>query len=187
MLAPALLLFAALTGTPPAAPIKVVTSLTTYGSIAREIVGDRGTVTSIAQGDEDPHFVQPKPSFVALLRDADLFVTTGLDLELWVPDPPRPRQQPQDHGGRSRLRGGVHRHHAARGAHVAQPRRGRHPRRGQPAHSHRPDQRHHHRPEHPDGPRTGGPGQCGLLQGAGDRFREAGARSHHREGPGRRS
>ncbi len=70
---------------PPAAPVRVVTSLTTYGSIAREIVGDRGTVTSIAQGDEDPHFVQPKPSFVAILRDADVFVTTGLDLELWVP------------------------------------------------------------------------------------------------------
>jgi ABC-type Zn uptake system ZnuABC Zn-binding protein ZnuA len=65
--------------------VKVVTSLTTYGALAREIVGDRGTVTSIAQGDEDPHFVQPKPSFVAILRNADLFVTTGLDLELWVP------------------------------------------------------------------------------------------------------
>ena len=69
----------------PAPPLKVVTSLTTYAAIAREIVGDRATVTSIAQGDEDPHFVQPKPSFVALLRDADLFVTTGMDLELWVP------------------------------------------------------------------------------------------------------
>ncbi len=67
------------------APVKVVTSLTTYAAIAREIVGALGTVTSIAQGDEDPHFVQPKPSFVALLRDADVFVTTGLDLELWVP------------------------------------------------------------------------------------------------------
>jgi zinc/manganese transport system substrate-binding protein len=70
---------------PAAPPVKIVTSLTTYGSIAREIVGDKGTVTSIAQGDEDPHFVQPKPSFVAVLRDADVFVTTGLDLELWVP------------------------------------------------------------------------------------------------------
>ncbi len=70
---------------PAAPPVKVVTSLTTYGAIAREIVGDKGTVTSIAQGDEDPHFVQPKPSFVAVLRDADVFVTTGLDLELWVP------------------------------------------------------------------------------------------------------
>jgi len=70
---------------PPGPPLKVVASLPTYGAIAREIVGDRATVTAIAQGDEDPHFVQPKPSFVALLRDADLFVTTGLDLELWVP------------------------------------------------------------------------------------------------------
>jgi zinc/manganese transport system substrate-binding protein len=67
------------------APLKVVTSLTSYGAIAREIVGDKATVTSIAQGNEDPHFVQPKPSFVSVLRDADLFVTTGLDLELWVP------------------------------------------------------------------------------------------------------
>ena len=48
-------------------------------------MGDQATVTAIAQGDEDPHFVQPKPSFVSLLRDADLFITTGLDLELWVP------------------------------------------------------------------------------------------------------
>ena len=70
---------------PAAPPVKVVTSLTTYGEIAREIVGDKGTVTSIAQGNEDPHFVQPKPSFVAVLRNADLFVTTGMDLELWVP------------------------------------------------------------------------------------------------------
>lgn len=70
---------------PPQAPVKVVTSLTTYAAIAREIVGDRGQVSSIAQGDENPHYVQPKPSFVPLLARADLFVTTGLDLELWVP------------------------------------------------------------------------------------------------------
>ncbi len=86
MLIHSLVVLSALLGPPGVAPpIKVVTSLTTYGAIAREIVGDKGTVTSIAQGDEDPHFVQPKPSFVAVLRGADLFVTTGLDLELWVP------------------------------------------------------------------------------------------------------
>ena len=81
------LFFAAALAAPArsAPPLKVVTSLPTYAAITREIVGDQATVTSIAQGDEDPHFVQPKPSFVALLRDADLFVTTGLDLELWVP------------------------------------------------------------------------------------------------------
>jgi zinc/manganese transport system substrate-binding protein len=83
MLKPFLLLLSL--GAPPTAPVKVVTSLTTYAAIAREIVGDRGTVFSIAVGDENPHYVQPKPSFVPTLARADLFVTTGLDLELWVP------------------------------------------------------------------------------------------------------
>jgi len=84
---PFLSLLAALNGTPPAPAdkVKVVTSLTTYAAIAREIVGDRGAVSSIATGDENPHYVQPKPSFVPTLASADLFVTTGLDLELWVP------------------------------------------------------------------------------------------------------
>jgi zinc/manganese transport system substrate-binding protein len=70
---------------PPVTQVKVVTSLTTYAAIAREIVGDRGVVNAIAVGDENPHYVQPKPSFVPLLASADVFVTTGLDLELWVP------------------------------------------------------------------------------------------------------
>jgi ABC-type Zn uptake system ZnuABC Zn-binding protein ZnuA len=63
----------------------VVTSLTTYAAIAREIVGDRGEVSSIASGRENPHFVTPRPSLVLQLRHADMFVVTGLDLELWVP------------------------------------------------------------------------------------------------------
>ncbi len=66
-------------------PVRVVASLPSYAAIAREVVGDRGEVQSIARGDENPHFVKPKPSFVGMLRRADLFVTTGLDLELWVP------------------------------------------------------------------------------------------------------
>jgi zinc/manganese transport system substrate-binding protein len=70
---------------PPAAELRVVTSLSTYAAIARELVGDKGTVVSIGQGDENPHYVQPRPSFALALRRADLFVSTGLDLELWVP------------------------------------------------------------------------------------------------------
>jgi ABC-type Zn uptake system ZnuABC Zn-binding protein ZnuA len=64
---------------------RVVTSLTTYASIAREIVGDRGEVEAIANGAENPHFVTPRPSLVLQLRKADMFVVTGLDLELWIP------------------------------------------------------------------------------------------------------
>jgi len=65
--------------------LQVVATLPTYASITREITGDLATVTAIARGDEDAHFVQPRPSFARTLQGADLFITTGLDLELWVP------------------------------------------------------------------------------------------------------
>jgi zinc/manganese transport system substrate-binding protein len=66
-------------------PVKVVTSLSTYAAIAREIGGDHANVVSIGRGDENPHYVQPRPSFALQLQRADMFVSTGLDLELWVP------------------------------------------------------------------------------------------------------
>ncbi len=65
--------------------IRIVTTLPTYAAIAREITGELGDVRAIARGDEDPHFVNPRPSFSAMIQRADLFVSTGLDLELWVP------------------------------------------------------------------------------------------------------
>lgn len=67
------------------AKVKVVTTLPSYAAIAEVVGGDRVEVHSISRGDEDAHFVKPKPSFALLLKDADLFVTTGLDLELWAP------------------------------------------------------------------------------------------------------
>jgi ABC-type Zn uptake system ZnuABC Zn-binding protein ZnuA len=65
--------------------IRVVTTLTDYAWVAREIGGPRVEVQAIARGNQDSHFVRPRPSYAALLQRADLFVTTGLDLELWVP------------------------------------------------------------------------------------------------------
>jgi len=65
--------------------LRIVATLPAYGSIASEIAGDGAEVTSIARGDEDAHFVSPRPSFAAALARADLFISTGLDLELWVP------------------------------------------------------------------------------------------------------
>jgi len=64
---------------------QIVTTLPTYAAIALEITGDLANITAIARGDEDPHFVQARPSFARLLQGADMFVSTGLDLELWVP------------------------------------------------------------------------------------------------------
>lgn len=67
------------------APLRVVTTLPIYATLTRAIGGDEVDVTSIAKPNEDAHFVRPKPSFALDLRRADMFITTGLDLELWVP------------------------------------------------------------------------------------------------------
>ena len=64
----------------------VVTTSSDLASIAREIGGNRITVTSIAKGYQDPHFVEVKPSFLLQLRKADLLIVVGLDLEIgWLP------------------------------------------------------------------------------------------------------
>ncbi|HDZ58442.1 MAG TPA: zinc ABC transporter substrate-binding protein [Ignavibacteriales bacterium] len=68
-----------------AGKLNVVTTLSTYADIVKYIGQDKVDVHYIVQGDQDPHFVRPKPSFAVLLSKADLFISTGLDLELWVP------------------------------------------------------------------------------------------------------
>jgi len=66
--------------------IKVVTTLTDLKSITEIIGGDKVSVTSIATGYQNPHFVDPKPSYIISLSNADMFVTIGLDLETgWSP------------------------------------------------------------------------------------------------------
>ena len=65
--------------------INVVTTLSTYADIVKYIGKDKVNVQYIVEGDQDAHFVRPKPSIAVLLSKTDLFVSTGLDLELWVP------------------------------------------------------------------------------------------------------
>jgi zinc/manganese transport system substrate-binding protein len=66
--------------------IKVVTTTTDMKSITEMIGGNKVSVTSIATGYQNPHFVDPKPSYIIGLSNADLFVTVGLDLETgWSP------------------------------------------------------------------------------------------------------
>jgi zinc/manganese transport system substrate-binding protein len=65
--------------------VQVVTTLPDYATLARAVAGERAYVDAIVQGDQDAHFIRPKPSFVGMVRQADLLVSTGLDLELWLP------------------------------------------------------------------------------------------------------
>ena len=67
------------------AQLKVVTSTTDLHDIATAVGGSRIRATHIAEGYQDPHFVEAKPSYVLQLREADVFAFVGLDLEVgWM-------------------------------------------------------------------------------------------------------
>lgn len=68
------------------AQVQIVTSVTDFAAIARDIGGDKVEVVSLAKGYQDPHFVDAKPAFVTKLNQADLVVYNGLELEAgWLP------------------------------------------------------------------------------------------------------
>jgi len=79
--------------------LNVVTTLPDYAFLAKVIGGDRISIKSIVRGDQDAHFIRPKPSFATALRNADVLVATGLDLELWV-------QTVIDNSGNGKIRSG---------------------------------------------------------------------------------
>lgn len=66
--------------------LKVITTLTDLASLTQEVGGDKVDVEALAKGYQDPHFVEPKPSFLLKLRNTDLLVLVGLELEIgWLP------------------------------------------------------------------------------------------------------
>src|ERR1700747_2593247 len=66
--------------------LTVVTATTDIAALAQEVGGEKISVESIAKGYQDPHFVEAKPSFLLKLRQADLLIVVGLQLEIgWLP------------------------------------------------------------------------------------------------------
>ena len=69
-----------------ASKLNVMATTEDLAALAREVGGDKIEVDSIAKGYQDPHFVEPKPSFLLKLRKADLLAVVGLQLEIgWLP------------------------------------------------------------------------------------------------------
>jgi ABC-type Zn uptake system ZnuABC Zn-binding protein ZnuA len=86
MLAIAVALTSFAAARPAAAALKVVTTTSDLGALAKEVGGDKVQVDSFAKGYQDPHFVDPKPSFILLANKADLLIVVGRELEIgWLP------------------------------------------------------------------------------------------------------
>lgn len=75
-----------LTGSPVAFAdkVKIVTTTEDLASIARSVGGDKVEVFAMGKGFQNPHFIPPRPSFILKLKEADLLVAVGMDLEPWL-------------------------------------------------------------------------------------------------------
>jgi ABC-type Zn uptake system ZnuABC Zn-binding protein ZnuA len=93
----------AVTAAPALADLKVATSLTDLASVAQYVGGKHVTAQSLCRGYEDPHFVPAKPSLMKAIQHADVFVSTGLELDggwlpLVLPGSRNPKIQPGTKG-----------------------------------------------------------------------------------------
>ena len=76
----------ALVAAPASAAVRVVATTEDLASLAREVAGDKATVVALAKGYQDPHFVDPKPSFILEVSRADLLIVVGREMEIgWLP------------------------------------------------------------------------------------------------------
>jgi zinc/manganese transport system substrate-binding protein len=68
------------------AAVRVVATTEDLASLAREVGGDKVAVVALARGYQDPHFVDPKPSFILEVSRADLLIVVGREMEIgWLP------------------------------------------------------------------------------------------------------
>jgi zinc/manganese transport system substrate-binding protein len=81
---------------PAEAKTKIVVTYPYIAALVGEIAKDQVDVTTLAKGDEDPHFVVPRPSFIGKLRQADLLIINGASLEIgFVPPLVRQANNPR--------------------------------------------------------------------------------------------
>src|SRR3954453_15714964 len=66
--------------------LNIMTATTDMAALTQEVGGDKVNVEALAKGYQDPDFVEAKPSFLLKMRQADLLITVGLQLEIgWLP------------------------------------------------------------------------------------------------------
>lgn len=63
--------------------LRIVATLSTFADITTQIGGEHVQVDYISPPTFNPHFIEPRPTHVAKVRRADLFIHGGMDLEIW--------------------------------------------------------------------------------------------------------
>lgn len=73
-------------GTAAEAALRIFACEPEWAALAAELGGDKVSTFSATTAKQDPHRIEARPSLIAKLRQADLAVCTGADLEAgWLP------------------------------------------------------------------------------------------------------
>lgn len=68
------------------AKLNIVATTTDLGYLAQKAGGSLVEVKTLARGDQDVHFLEPKPSFILAASRAELLIYNGLEFEAgWLP------------------------------------------------------------------------------------------------------
>jgi zinc/manganese transport system substrate-binding protein len=67
---------------PVSAKTNVIATLPWIGSLAGDIGKEKVKVVTLVKSNQDPHYVEAKPSMILEVRKADLLLYNGLDLEV---------------------------------------------------------------------------------------------------------
>jgi len=69
-----------------AATLRVFSCEPEWSSLVTELAGEHADVFTATTAQQDPHYIQARPSLIAQMRRADLVVCTGAELEIgWLP------------------------------------------------------------------------------------------------------
>ncbi len=66
------------------AQVNIVASTEDLANIAELIGGERVQVSSIAKGNQNPHYIEVLPSYMLKVKRADIYLKVGLELDLWA-------------------------------------------------------------------------------------------------------
>ncbi|MDT8405051.1 metal ABC transporter substrate-binding protein [Sulfuriflexus sp.] len=68
------------------AEIRILACEPEWAALSEELAGDKATIHSATTGLQDPHRITARPSLIAKMRQADLVICSGADLEVgWLP------------------------------------------------------------------------------------------------------
>ena len=77
---------AATIATPGLAALNVFACEPEWAALAKELGGDKVSTISATTAFQDPHHIEARPSLIARIRNADLLVCSGSELEVgWLP------------------------------------------------------------------------------------------------------